>query len=147
MSGWPASRRWDPFRDFQREVGRLLQSLEPLPSWRMPRPFPSINLYDAGDRYVLVAELPGVGPEDVDLTLTGETITLRGERRRPEGVTDDSYRRQERPHGRWSRSVTMPEPIDSRGVTAQCAHGLLTVWLPKAEQSRPRQIPVVAVGS
>lgn len=145
MSGWPASRRWDPFRDFQREFGRLLQSLEPLPSWRMPRPFPSVNLYDAGDRYVLVAELPGLGAEEVDLTLTGDTITLRGERKRAEGISDESYRRQERPAGRWSRSVTLPESIDSRGVTAQCADGLLTVHLPKSEEMRPRQIPVTAV--
>ena len=60
MSGaqWP--RRWDPFRELQREVGRLFESFEPLHNWRLHRAFPAINLYDAGDRYVLTAELPGL---------------------------------------------------------------------------------------
>jgi HSP20 family protein len=147
MTGWPETRRWDPFRDLQREVGRLLQGLEPIPSWRFPRPFPAINLYDAGDRYVLTAELPGVTPEELDLSLTGETLTLRGERRRPEGINDESYRRQERPFGHWSRSVTLPERIDAAGVSAQCAHGVLTVQLPKSEELKPRQIPVSASAS
>jgi HSP20 family protein len=138
------ARRWDPFRDFQREVGRLLQSLEPSPSWRMPRPFPAICLFETTDRYVLMAELPGVGPDEVDLTLTGDTLTLRGERVRPEGVQDECYRRQERPCGRWSRSVTLPEPIEAGGVTAQYAHGVLTISLPKANSVRPRQIPITA---
>lgn len=144
MNVWRTSRRWDPFRDFQREVGRLLQTLEPPPAWRFPRPFPAINLYDAGDRYLLAAELPGVTPEELDLTLTGDTLTLRGERARPEGISDESYRRQERPYGRWSRSVTLPERIDPGGVTAQCAHGMLVVQLPKSDDVQPRQIPVSA---
>ena len=65
--------------------------------------YPPLNLYDAGDRYILTVQLPGMAPSDIDLTITGETLTLRGERKRAEGVKDDSYRRQERPMGRWSR--------------------------------------------
>jgi HSP20 family protein len=147
MTMWPDPKRWDSFRDLQREVGRLLQSFEPGPSWRSPRLFPAINLYDAGDRYILTAELPGLSPEEVDLSLTGETLTLRGERRRPDGVNDESFRRQERPFGRWTRSVTLPERIDATAVTAQCALGILTVSLPKSEDVKPRQIPVSAVPS
>jgi HSP20 family protein len=147
MSSWPGPRRWDPFRDLQREVGRLLQTLEPIPSWRSPRPFPAINLYDAGDRYILTADLPGMAPDELDLSLTGETLTLRGERRRPEGVNDESYRRQERPFGRWSRSVTLPERIDAAGVSAQCSQGVLVVHLPKSEDVKPRQIPVTSTSS
>jgi HSP20 family protein len=146
MSGAYTQRRWDPFRDFQREVGRLFETFEPLQPWRAARPFPAVNLYDAKERYILTAELPGMAPEDLDLSITGETLTLRGERRRPEGVADESYRRQERQFGRWSRSVTLPERVDGTKVAAQFAHGILTVTLPKAEEARPRQI-VVTTGS
>lgn len=146
MSGMHWQRRWDPFRDLQREVGRLFESLEPFHPWRLERQFPALNLYDAGAHYILSAQLPGVTPEDVDLSITGETLTMRGERKRPEGVVDESYRRQERPFGRWSRTVTLPDRVDSAQISATFAHGILTVSIPKAESARPRQISVTAAG-
>jgi HSP20 family protein len=144
MSGLGWQRRWDPFRDFQREVGRLFETLEPLQAWRVTRQFPTMNLYDAGDRYVLTVPVPGMSPEELELSITGETLTLRGERKRPEGVPDESYRRQERPFGRWSRTVTLPDRVESAQVTAASAQGVLTVTLPKAESAKPRQISVAA---
>jgi len=142
MSGMGWQRRWDPFREIQKEMGRLFESLEPLQTWRVTRQFPAVNLFDAGDRYVLTAPVPGVVPEDIDLSITGETLTLRGERKRAEGITDESYRRQERPFGRWTRTVTLPDRVESGQVSAAFAQGVLTVTLPKAEGARPRQISV-----
>jgi HSP20 family protein len=123
-------------------MGRFFEAFEPVQSWRAQRHFPAINLYDARDSYLLTAELPGVEPGGLDLSLTGETLTLRGERKKPEGVSDESYRRQERPFGRWSRTVTLPERIDGTKVSAQFSQGVLSVTLPKAEDARPRHIPV-----
>lgn len=143
MSGLSSSpRRWDPFRDFEREVGRLFQTLQVPQAWRAARPYPALNLYETDKAYVLSAEVPGMDPGSLDLSLTNETLTLRGERKRPEGVVEESYRRQERPFGKWSRSVTLPGGVDGEKVTAHYAHGVLTVTLPKAEESRPRQIAV-----
>jgi HSP20 family protein len=147
MSGLNWQRGWDPFRDFQREVGRLFDSLEPLQPFRLARGVPPINLYDAGERYVLTVQLPGVGPEEVDLSITGETLTLRGERKRTDAVHDESYRRQERPFGRWTRAVTLPDRVDGAQVTAAFANGVLTVLLPKAEEARPRQINVATASN
>lgn len=144
MSGLHWQRRWDPFHDLQREVGRLFESLEPLQNWRLNRQFPPINLYDAGDRYVLTAQLPGIGLESLDVSITGETLTMRGERKRPEGVSDESYRRQERQFGRWTRTISLPDRVDSVQVAATFAEGLLTITLPKAESAKPRQISVKA---
>lgn len=144
MSGMNWQRRWDPFRDFQREVGRLFETFEPLTTWRLPRVFPPVNLYDAGETYVLTAQLPGVGPGEVDLSITGETLTLRGERKRPEGVSEDSYRRQERQFGRWTRTVTLPDRVETNEVAATFTNGILTVTMPKSEAARPRQINVTA---
>jgi HSP20 family protein len=81
MSTLNWQQRWDPFRDFQREVGRLFESMEPVQHWRVTRGVPPINLYDSGETYVLTALLPGIGPEEVDLSITGETLTIRGDRK------------------------------------------------------------------
>jgi HSP20 family protein len=105
-----------------------------------------MNLYDAGDHYLLAVPVPGMSPSEIDLSITGETLTLRGERRRPEGVSDESYRRQERPFGRWTRTVTLPDRVEGSQVSASYALGVLTVTLPKAESARPRQITVSAAG-
>jgi HSP20 family protein len=145
MSGINWQRRWDPFHDLQREMGRLFETLEPY-ALRLVRQYPAINLYDVGDRYMLTAPLPGMTPEDLDLSITGETLTLKGERKRPEGVPDESFRRQERPFGRWARTVTLPDRVDTTQVSASFAQGVLTVTLPKAENARPRQISVSAAG-
>jgi HSP20 family protein len=143
MNGVHWQGRWDPFRELQREVGRLLEGLDPFQPLRNVRQFPPINVYDGGDGYVLSAQLPGIAPEDVELSITGETLTLRGERKRPEGVKDDSYRRQERPMGRWARTITLPDRVDSAQVSASFQNGVLTVTLPKAESAKPRHIPVI----
>lgn len=139
MSG--PSRRWDPFGEFQREVGRLFETLQAPRAWRA-RAYPPLNLYETEDAYVVTADAPGMEPSTLDLALTGETLTIRGERRRPEAVAEESYRRQERPFGRWSRTLTLPGHIDGAKVAAHYANGVLTVTLPKAEEARPRQIAV-----
>ena len=144
MSTSGTARRWDPFGDLQREFGRFLEAFEPFQDWRAPRPFPAVNLYDLGDRYLLTAELPGLTAEALDLAITGENLTLRGERKRPEGVSDESYRRRERQSGRWSRTVTLPDRINSADVNAELVQGVLAVTLPKAEEARPRHIDVSA---
>lgn len=147
MSGWQGSRRPDLFQDLEREMGRLLQTFQPWGALRWPGVFPLINVYELPDCFVVQAEVPGIAAEEIDLSLTGQTLTLRGDRKRPEGVSDEAYRRQERPFGLWSRSVSLPERIEVQGVTAECVHGVLMVVLPKLEDARPRQINVRAPGT
>jgi HSP20 family protein len=144
MNGIQWQGRWDPLRELQREMDRLFEGLDPFQPLRHVRQYPPLNVYDAGEGYVLSAQLPGLAAEDVELTITGETLTMRGERKRPEGVKDDSYRRQERPVGRWSRTITLPDRVDSAGVSASFTNGILTVHLPKAESAKPRNITVTS---
>jgi HSP20 family protein len=146
MIGPHSQIRWDPFRELQREVGRLIVSLDPFQVVRRVQGYPPLNVFDAGDRYLLSVQLPGMTPADIDLTITGETLTIRGERKRVEGVKDDSYRRQERPMGRWARTITLPDRVESAKVGASFSDGILTVSLPKAEDARPRRIAVSAPG-
>lgn len=142
MNGQQWQGRWDPLHELQREVRRLIDTLDPFQPLRNARQYPPVNVYDAGEGYILSAQLPGVAAEEVELTITGETLTMRGERKRPEGVKDDSYRRQERPAGRWSRTITLPDRVDGTQVSATFTNGILTVNLPKAESARPRHIAV-----
>jgi HSP20 family protein len=144
MNGIQWQGRWDPLRELQREMGRLFEGLDPFQPLRHVRQYPPLNVYDAGEGYILSAQLPGLAAEDVELSITGETLTMRGERKRPEGVKDDCYRRQERPVGRWSRTITLPDRVDSTLVSASFTNGILTVHLPKAESAKPRNITVSA---
>jgi HSP20 family protein len=144
MSGPPWQRGWDPFQELQREVGRIIESFDPFQVARRVQVYPPMNLYDAGDRYVLTAQLPGITSGDIELSITGETLTMRGERKRAEGIKDESYRRQERPMGRWSRTVTLPDRVENEQVSATFANGILTINLPKAAEARPRHIAVTA---
>jgi HSP20 family protein len=140
-------QRWDPVSEMQREVGRFFDGIESFQNRWASRPFPAINLYDAGDSYFLTADLPGMAPDAFSLSITGETLLLEGQRTRPEPIDDESYRRQERAFGRWARTVSLPERVDNTRVTADLANGLLTVTLPKVEEPHPRQIAITATGT
>jgi HSP20 family protein len=123
-------------------MGRLIEQLDPFQPGRSTEYYPPLNLYESADHYILTVQVPGVSSSDIELTITGETLTMRGERKRPEGVKDDHYRRQERLVGRWSRTVTLPDRVDSALVTAAFSEGILTIHLPKAESAKPRHIAV-----
>jgi HSP20 family protein len=104
---------------------------------------PPVDIYETTDRQiVLKAELPGLKREDIDLTVENSTLTIRGERRRDEGVGDDRYHRVERAYGPFTRSFTLPNTIDGAKVRAEYRDGVLTVTLPAREETRPRQIQV-----
>lgn len=104
--------------------------------------FPPVNVYEDKDRYLLTAELPGVRPEDLEITVTEESVTLRGQRRPEDGGEKANYHRRERESGSFRRVVSLPERIDPNKVEATSRHGVLYVTLPKAEDVKPRQIKV-----
>lgn len=104
---------------------------------------PPVDIYQTPDRQiVLKAELPGLKREDIDLTVEKNTLTIRGERKRDDGVPDDRYHRVERACGAFSRSFTLPNTIDGGNVHAEYRDGVLTVTLPTRDEARPRQIQV-----
>jgi HSP20 family protein len=104
---------------------------------------PPVDIFETEAReVVLKAELPGLRREDIDLTVENSTLTIRGERRRDDGVPEDRYHRLERVHGVFQRSFTLPTTIDAARVRAEYRDGVLTVTLPQREEARPRQIDV-----
>jgi len=134
---------WDPFRDLEREVDRLLAGVTlSFQGIRFGRQYPPVNVYDVDGELLLTAELPGTRPEDLEVLVADGILTLKGKRNGAEGVPDERYRRQERPRGDWERSLTLPEKIQENQMSAEFSNGVLKVRLPKAPATAPRPIPV-----
>jgi len=103
--------------------------------------FPPVNLFEAGDAYVLTAELPGLRAEDIDVSVERDRVTLRGERR-IEYPKDASLHRAERRGGAFRRTVQLPVELDGEKVEAIYRNGVLTLRIPKAAEHQPRRINV-----
>jgi HSP20 family protein len=105
--------------------------------------FPPINVFGDGDGIVVRAEVPGVEPSAIDVQIENRTLTISGERREP-ARNKGSYHRRERRYGKFSRSLQLPDRLDSEQATAECRHGLLTVRIPQRAEAKPRQVKVEA---
>jgi len=136
---------WGTLHEFEREMDRLLQNMSlNMRRARANRSFPAVNFYELGDdSFLITAEIPGVLPQDLDLSISGGVLTIKGERKLESTIPDDHFRRQERMHGSWERSLTLPERVDEDGLRAELKEGILKITLPRAKQTKPRQIPVV----
>ena len=134
---------WGGFGTLRRELDELFDRFGTTPARAVYSAYPAVNLYETDEAYVLTAELPGLAPEDLEISLEGSTVTLRGERK-AEPEEGASVHRQERPSGVFRRAFDLPVPIDGEKVEAVHKNGVLTLRLPKAPEHRPRQIVVKA---
>lgn len=136
--------RWgqafEAFADLEREFDRLLQTAAA--SARVGRLFPPINLYEQPNQFLLLAQIPGVTAEALDIQVADRQLTLRGERVAPDGVAETQFRRRERLGGPWERTVALPDRVDEDGIAAEFDNGLLVLRLPKTKPSVGRQIAV-----
>ena len=133
---------WGAFDELRREMDALLGRFGGgIPSGRTGV-FPAANLYETEDAYVLTAELPGVKPGDIDVSIERATITLRGERKieHPDGGAN--VHRAERQSGAFRRAFELPVAVDAEKVEAIHRNGVLMLRLPKAPEHQPRQIRV-----
>lgn len=105
---------------------------------------PSLDVVEHADAYVVSAELPGLDPAQVTLTYANDTLTLQGEKQQEATREGESFRRVERRYGRFERALTFPKQVDAEAITADAAHGVLTIRLPKAAAAQPRRIEVKA---
>jgi HSP20 family protein len=112
---------------------------------RGARVFPSIVVSTAGNALFVRAEVPGMDMEDLDISVSGDTLTLRGERGTSEGLEGGWYHRRERQGGRFSRAVRLPAQVDGDQATASYEAGVLTVTLPLKEPAKPKEIRVKVV--
>ncbi len=139
--------RWDPFRDvvtLREAMDRLMEDGGPSRRqtmenrerrFRLP-----IDAYVTPEDIVIVANMPGVKPEDVDIMLEGDTLTIRADR--PAPLENVNYVIQERSYGTYQRTLSINVPVDADKAEARFDNGLLTLTIPKAEAARPKQIQV-----
>jgi HSP20 family protein len=137
-------RTFSAFDELRRRLDRVWEDYDTgspaaygAPAW------PHVNVSDAGHALVFRADVPGLSEKDLEITLTPDTLTVSGERKRtaPEGY---SVQRQERPFAKFSRSWTLPYKVDADQTNATLKDGVLTLTLTKAKEAQPRQITVRA---
>jgi HSP20 family protein len=143
-----AIERWDPFR----EAVSLGDAMNALFRESFIRPSSGLGQTGAGllpldvaeneNEFVVKASLPGVKPEDVQITVHGDTLTIHGESKADEEKKGDRWHLRERRFGQFQRSLSLSIPVDSDKARAQFDHGVLTLVLPKSEQAKPRQIKI-----
>lgn len=143
MAGFIWGDPFHAFRDLEREVDRLLQSVGQLyEGVRYGRPYPPINVYDLETEFLLTAEIPGTASEDLDVSVANGVITIRGKRGVDGDVRDEHFRRSERIRGEWERSLPLPERVLDEQLAAELKQGVLWLHLPKAPATQARQILV-----
>jgi len=139
--------QWFPFFD----VGKTLEEMDrafgrmgrPLGLRSVPRgTFPAINMYQQDDGVLLMAEVPGVEPGSLDLTVLNDSVTLKGRREEKDIPENSRMYRRERAQGTFARTVTLPEAINPDSVQARYADGVLTVRMEKAESAKVRKIAI-----
>jgi HSP20 family protein len=136
----------DPFQELdrlQQQMDTLFQSVAGRE--RYPRRvgvYPLVNLSEDHDHIYVRAELPGVNPEDLDITIKEQHLVVRGERKIPPEEKNVNYHRRERESGFFRRVLRLPAQVDPNKVEAACKDGVLTITLAKPEEVKPRQISV-----
>jgi HSP20 family protein len=112
-------------------------------TWTMPA-----EIVETADELRFAIELPGLRPEEIELTIENGVLTVSGDKKieRRDGETEDNYRLAERRYGRYTRSFRLPGTVDTNRVQANCENGVLTIRLPRAEAAKPRRIPVSGAG-
>jgi len=147
--------KWSPMRELEnirRDMERLVDEfIEPFPRRslvRWPRLtesgalVPNVELINRDSEFLVRVELPGMDKKDIDLTITDDTLTIKGEARRSEEFKDEDYYLSEISYGRFARTITVPAEVDSDRAKARFQNGILEVTLPKKKEAKPKEIKV-----
>jgi HSP20 family protein len=140
----PSRLGWDPFAEIRRmqtEMGRLFADVE---ARSASQSFPPINIWVGVESLVVTAEIPGVAPANLDITVREDTLTMQGYRAMPVETDGVAWHRRERPYGSFSRTVALPFRVDPDKVQARFTNGVLEVELQRPEAERPRKIEIKA---
>ena len=141
---------WHPFREleeierrFEDVFGRTFLSWWPM---RGVEWLPTADVIEREDSFVVQVELPGMKREDIDVSVTGTTLNISGERKAEAEVKKEGYRRRERSYGSFSRSMSLPSNVDADKIKASYEDGVLELVLPKTAETKPKKV-VVSSGS
>lgn len=141
--------RWQPMDDlvsFRDAMDRLFEDSIIRPRWGWIAPMRAANLaidmFETKDKVVVKAALPGIKPEEVEVTITGNTLTISGESNEEDEVEEKDFLRRERRYGSFTRTVTLPERLKTDKADASFENGVLTLKFPKSEEVKPKMIKI-----
>ena len=137
--------RWEPMRELnalQGEMNRLFNSFFDDDARTSRRWVPAIDVLEREDSLVLKADLPGLREEDVNIEVRDNLLTLSGERKSEHEQNENGFYRVERAYGSFSRSLTLPDGVDTDKISASFDNGVLEITIPKPEERKPRRIEV-----
>jgi HSP20 family protein len=150
-----AIMRWDPFRELEqleRDMERMWSNwpFRRLP-WRRAElaevTIPAIDMWETNDAVMIRAAMPGIRPEDLHVSVSEGTLTIRGEFKRREEREGDRWHRQEIQYGTYERTLSLPPYANTDQVEANYENGVLTLRMPKREQARAKEIPIRVTGN
>lgn len=133
--------RWDPLRDFEREVGSLFSGR---PARTRYSSYPLVNIWGNSEGLSLEAEIPGADPDKLDISVEGNRIRISGTREVGGREEETSFHRRERETGSFKREFELPYDVDAEKINASYEKGVLTVRMPRHEKDKPRKIEVKA---
>ena len=141
--------RWDPLREMsslRQAMNRLFDESLVRPEWTGEEPranvFVPLDVYETADHLVVTAPMPGVQPDEVDITVQDNVLTIRGEFRREEEDEGTTYHHRERAYGSFARTIRLPNNVEAGEIEATFEEGVLTLRAPKREEAKSRKIEV-----
>lgn len=137
----PFGTSWDPWRDVERLQGELNRLFTETRE-EFPYDYPRVNVWTQESGATVTALVPGVDADALDISVLGESVTIRGKVKEDSAMEGTTYHRRERPNGTFSRTVTVPFRIEASSVTATYKNGVLEVELPRSAEERPKRIAI-----
>lgn len=142
---------WRPFREvsrLRREMDRLWEdffgpgrrALQPMTETWMP----AIDVSESGDKITVKAEVPGMEAKDIEISMVGDTLTVKGEKKSEKEEKAENYHMMERSYGSFVRSFRLPAPVNADKIEANYKNGVLTITCPKKEEVKPKAIEIKA---
>ena len=136
--------RWDPFRDMTQVQSQLNRLVDQVWNGRQESWLPAVDVFDTKEAVVLKAELAGMDPDDIQIEVEDNVLTIKGERKFEETVDRERYYRVERRFGSFQRDLALPQGVRPEDISAAYEDGVLTVTVPKVEEEKPKRIEVKA---
>ena len=129
---------WSSLRRMQRDMGQLFDARTSM----LTREFPALNVWTGSESAIVAVELPGIHQSEIDVTVLGRTLTVKGERKIPKPEEGESFIRRERHGGSFARTLELPFEVRADDVTAEYMNGVLRIKLPRAEAQKARKIAI-----
>jgi HSP20 family protein len=137
--------RWDPFQEMlnlRRTVDRLFDNANPDHEWQPATWGLALDVVENKDEFIVKASVPGINPDDLDISYADDTLTIKGEIKSDDEVKENEYHLRERRYGSFSRSISLPTKIKGDAIEASYQNGVISLRLPKAEEVKPKRIAI-----